>query len=487
MKSVKPLSVLSVVSEIFPLVKTGGLGDVTGALPLALRDHGVKITTLIPGYPAVVAALEGVRPVLAVEDLFGGPARVLAGRAAGHDLFVVDAPHLFDREGNPYLDPDGHDWPDNAFRFGALSLIAARIGLGEVPEFQPSIVHCHDWQAGLTLAYLAYDQRPRPATIITIHNLAYQGLFPAELLSALRLPAAAFQIDGVEYYGSIGFLKAALQFADRITTVSPTYAAEMQTPVNGFGLDGLLRTRSNLITGITNGIDTKIWNPLRDKHIPATFGRTTLSKRAANKTHLQRRFELDQDASSLVFGVISRLAPQKGLDILADAVPVLLEAGAQLAVLGTGDLELERRLSSLAAAHPGRIGCMIGYNEDLAHLVQAGADSVLVPSRYEPCGLTQLCALHYGAIPLVANVGGLADTVIDPDRAAPGSNGATGVQFSPVTQEALEGALLRTAAIWANKSVWRQMQINGMRADVSWKKPGALYAELYADVLAAKK
>jgi starch synthase len=276
-------------------------------------------------------------------------------------------------------------------------------------------------------------------------------------------------------------------YADRITTVSPTYAAEMQTQANGFGLDGLLRARSDTITGITNGIDTKVWNPLRDKHIPATFGRTTLTKRKANKAHLQRRFELDRDENCLIFGVVSRLAPQKGLDILADALPVLLQTGAQLAVLGTGDLELERRISALAAAHPGRIGCMIGYNEDLAHLVQAGADSVLVPSRYEPCGLTQLCALHYGAIPLVANVGGLADTVIDPERTETGPDGATGIQFSPVTQEALEGAILRIAALWTNKKQWERMQVNGMRADVSWKQSGALYAGLYADLLAAKK
>jgi starch synthase len=486
MSRARPLSVLSVVSELFPLIKTGGLGDVTGALPFAVQEHGVKITTLIPGYPAVVAALQDVRGVLDVEDLFGGPARVLSGRAAGHELLVVDAPHLFDREGNPYLDPDGRDWPDNAFRFGALSLIAARLGLGDVAEFRPQIVHCHDWQAGLTLAYLAYDGRPRPATIFTIHNLAYQGLFPAGLLSALRLPAAALQIDGVEYYGQIGFLKAALLFADRITTVSPTYAAEMQTPANGFGLDGLLRARADTIMGITNAIDTKVWNPLRDKHIPATFGRTTLSRRKTNKAQLQRRFELDRDADSLVFGVVSRLAPQKGLDILADALPVLLQTGGQLAVLGSGDLDLERRLSALAAAHPGRVGCIIGYNEELAHLVQAGADCVLVPSRYEPCGLTQLCALHYGAIPLVANVGGLADTVIDPEKAEPGSDGATGIQFSPVTREALEGALLRIAAIWPDKKRWERMQINGMRCDVSWKKSGALYAALYADAAAAK-
>jgi starch synthase len=486
MSGVTGLSVLSVVSEIFPLIKTGGLGDVTGALPLALRDHGVRTTTLVPGYPAVISALENIHAVLADEDLFGGPARLLAGYAAGHDLLAIDAPHLFDRDGNPYVDADGFDWPDNALRFAALAWIAARVALGEVPEFRPDIVHCHDWQAGLTPAYLAYDGRPAPASVITIHNLAYQGLFPADMLSALRLPPAAFHVDGVEYYGKIGFLKAGLQFADRITTVSPTYAAEMQTPANGFGLDGLLRARSGVITGIVNGVDVTVWNPLRDPHIPMRFGRTTIAKRATNKAHLQRRFALEENPDRLLLGVVSRLAWQKGLDILADALPIALDTGAQLAVLGTGEQELERRLMSLMESHPGRVGCIIGYDEGFAHLMQAGADCMLVPSRFEPCGLTQLCALQYGAVPVVAKVGGLADTIYDPGENAPDGQHATGIQFSPVTREALEAALIRTSQVWSRKKQWKTLQLNGMRTDVSWKKSAALYAGLYADLLAAK-
>ena len=478
--------VLSVVSEIYPLIKTGGLGDVTGAIPLALSEHGVQFVTLVPGYPAVMAQLSDAHPVISIDDLFGGPARVLSGRAANHDLLVIDAPHLFDRDGNPYIDADGFDWPDNALRFGALGWIASRIALGDIGDVRPDIVQCHDWQAGLTLAYLAYDGRPRPATIMTIHNLAYQGLFPADLLDALRLPPAAMQIDGIEYYGKIGFLKAGLQFADRITTVSATYAAEMQTPANGFGLDGLLRARSDIITGIVNGIDIAVWNPLRDTRIPSRFGRSTLAKRSGNKVHLQQHLGLDVEPSRLLFGVVSRLAWQKGLDLLADAVPALLATGAQLAVLGAGDLELEHRFEALAAAHPGRIGCRIGYNEDMAHLIQAGADSLLVPSRFEPCGLTQLCALRYGAIPVVAKVGGLADTIHDPEE--PGSNPdtATGLHFSPVTHDALEGALLRIHELWSHKKEWQRLQRNGMLTDVSWKESAVLYARLYTD-LAGKK
>jgi len=477
-------NILSVVSEIYPLVKTGGLGDVAGALPLALREHGIRTVTLVPGYPAVLAALGRAQEVFSAGDLFGGRARLLAGRASGLDLLAIEAPHLFDRSGNPYVGPDGRDWPDNALRFGALGWMAARIGLGEVSAFLPDIVHCHDWQAGLAPAYLAYDGRRRPPSVITVNNLAYQGLFPADLLSTLHLPPEAFRIDGVEYYGGIGFLKAGLQFADLITTVSPTYAAEMQTPEYGFGLDGLLRARTGAISGIINGIDTKVWNPLSDPRIPARYGRSALAKRAPNKTALQHRFGLNPDPVSLLIGVVSRFVRQKGLDLLADAAQTILECGGQLAMLGTGDVEIEQQLALLAAAHPGRIGCMIGYDEDVAHLIQAGADALLVPSRFEPCGLTQLCALHYGAVPIVAKVGGLADTVIDPGEA--GGEKATGLHFSPVTREGLEGALRRVAHIWADQRQWRRMQLNGMRTDVSWKRSAAEYARLYAGLMATK-
>jgi starch synthase len=477
------LRVLSVVSEIFPLVKTGGLADVTGALPLALREHGVGTVSLVPGYPSVLAALKEAETVHAFDQLFGGPARILSARVAGHDLLVIEARHLFDRPGNPYFDADGRDWPDNALRFGALGWVAARVALGDIPKFQPDIVHCHDWQAGLTLAYLAYDGRGRPPSIITVHNLAFQGLFPYETLSALQLPPSSFQVDGVEFYGHVSFLKAGLQFADRITTVSTTYAAEMQTPEHGFGLDGLLRARSGLVTGIVNGIDTEIWNPKTDSRLPARFDPKTIAKRARNKQHVQRHFRLNPEPEPLLFGIVSRLAWQKGLDILADAVPSLLDMGAQLAVLGAGEAELERRIFALAEAHPGRIGCIIGYNEDLAHLMQAGVDSIVVPSRYEPCGLTQLCALRYGAIPVVANVGGLADTVLDPLEITSGKACATGFHFSPVSREALEAALARTRDLWSRQAEWRRMQRSGMRTDVSWTKSASQYADVYRDLL----
>ena len=478
------IKVLAVTSEIYPLVKTGGLADVTGALPLALHRHGVKTTTLVPGYPAVMAAIAKADQVLAFDDLFGGSARVLRAHSEGLDLLVIDAPHLFDRPGNPYTAPDGGDWPDNALRFGALSWTAARIALGDVAGFAPDVVHGHDWQTGLAMAYLAYHgEGKRPPAVLTVHNLAYQGQFPADLLERLRLPQRAFAMDGVEAYGMIGFLKAGLQFADRITTVSPTYAQEIQTPDHGCGFDGLLRLRSAALSGIRNGIDVDVWNPLTDPHLASRFDATTLDARAPNKAALQQRFKLKQDPNLLLFAVVSRMAWQKGLDLLADAVPALVACGAQLAVLGTGDAALEQRFGALAQSLAGQVGCIVGYDEDLAHLIQAGADAILVPSRFEPCGLTQLCAMRYGAMPIGSKVGGLADTIFD---AAQTSAAATGLTFLPVTRAALEAALRRAANLWSDRAAWRSVQSSGMRTDVSWAEPAGEYARLYADVLASK-
>jgi len=478
------IKVLAVASEIYPLVKTGGLADVVGALPLALRRHGVETTTLVPGYPAVTGVIRSADTLLTIDDLFGGGARVLRSAVAGLDLLVLDAPHLFDRPGNPYTAPNGDDWPDNAFRFGALAWIAAQIGRGEAAGYAPDVIHAHDWHAGLAFAYLAYQDRRRPATVLTVHNLAYQGQFPAELLQQLRLPAHALTIDGVESYGNIGFLKAGLQFADRITTVSPTYAREIQTTENGCGLDGLLRARSSVLTGIRNGIDVDVWNPETDTRIASRFGPATLLARRPNKAALQHRFGLQQDADRLLCAVISRMAWQKGLDLLADAAPALLGRGAQLAMLGTGDPALEQRFTALAHGNPGALGCILGYDEDLAHLMQAGADALLVPSRFEPCGLTQLCAMRYGAIPLVAKVGGLADTVVD--LAQTPAAGATGIQFYPVTREELDAALNRTAELWSDSAAWRALQSNGMQSDVSWAGPANEFFRLYTGLLAPK-
>jgi starch synthase len=486
-----PLRVLSVASEVFPLVKTGGLADVTGALPGALEAEGVAVRTLIPGYPAVTGAIEGARPVHHVTDLFGGPARLLEARAAALDLLVLDAPHLYARPGNPYHEPEGRDWPDNALRFAALALQAAEIGGGAIDGYVPDVVHAHDWQAGLAPAYLHYrggagPGGTRPGTVMTVHNIAFPGKLPAGLLARLGLPPSAYAIDGVEFYGTISLLKAGLQFADRITTVSPTYAAEIQTSEAGMGFDGLLRERADVLSGILNGIDTTVWNPATDERIAARYDRATLARRVVNKAALQARMGLAADPDAPLFAVVSRLTWQKGMDLLLACVPALLALGGQLALLGSGDTPIEAGFQAQAAAAPARVGCIIGYDEALAHGIQAGADALLVPSRFEPCGLTQMCALRYGAVPVVARVGGLADTVIDANPAAVAAGVATGVQFAPATAEMLEMALRRTVALYREPAAWRALQANGMASDVSWRGPARSYAALYRDLVGAR-
>jgi starch synthase len=480
---VSRIRLLSVASEAHPIVKTGGLADVVGALPRALAPEGVEVTTLLPGYPAVMEALRAASRVAAFDDLFDGEAHLVAGTAAGLEVLAVDAPHLFARLGGPYVGPDGNDWPDNAFRFAALSRVAAQVARGAAPRFVPDVVHAHDWQAGLVPAYLRGDAH-RPPVVFTVHNLAFQGKYPRALLEALGLSPDSFTTDGVEYYGSISFMKAALQYADRITTVSPTYAAEILTPEWGMGLEGLLRKRASVFSGILNGIDDEIWDPAIDPDLVANYDARDVQRRAANTAALRSRFGLDDDPDALLFGVISRFSWQKGLDVLLDALPRLVDSGAQLVLLGSGDADLERGFLSSARENPSRIGCLAGYDETLAHQIQAGANAMLVPSRFEPCGLTQLCALRYGALPVVSRVGGLADTVIDANDAALAAGVATGIQFAPVHREALEFALARALKLFANRAEWTRVQANGMAADVSWRRPARQYAQLYREAIA---
>jgi starch synthase len=481
------LDVLAVASEAYPLVKTGGLADVTGALPAALAAEGVRVRTLLPGYPAVTAALAGGKTVLKLADLSGGPARVIAAKAGGLDVLVLDAPHLFDRPGNAYAGPDGRDWPDNPIRFGALARVAADIGAGALAAWRPAVVHAHDWQAGLAPAYLHYRGGERPGTVMTVHNLAFPGKAPAGLLGRLGLPGAAFTVDGVEFYGSISLLKAGLQFADRITTVSPTYAAEIGTAEFGMGFEGLLRHRAGVVSGILNGIDTAVWNPATDSRITATYDAATLERRVANKASLQAQLGLAADPAAPLFAVVSRLTWQKGMDQLLPCLRGLRALGAQLALLGTGETEIEVDFLAAAREAPGQVACVIGYDEALAHQIQAGADALVVPSRFEPCGLTQLCALRYGTIPVVARVGGLADTVIDANPAALAAGVATGVQFSPMTSDMLAAALQRTVGLYRDPASWRRLQRNAMACDVSWAAPARAYAELYRGLVAERR
>ena len=482
-----PVGVLSVVSEIFPLIKTGGLADVAGALPDALAAEDVAVRSLVPGYPRVLAALDNGVVVASVADLFGDEARVVAAKAAGLDLFVLDAPHLYLRNGDPYRGPDGHDWPDNAFRYAALSRVAALLGQGLVPGHLPDIVHAHDWQTGLAPAYLHYGGGPRPATVMTVHNLAFQGQFPSSLLYQLGLPAHAYATDGVEYYSSIGYLKAGLQFADHITTVSPTYALEIRTPSDGMGMDGLLRARAAVLSGIVNGIDDTVWDPAHDSHLAARFDSGRLTGRDANKSALQARFGLAPDRSRMMFGAITRLTTQKGTDLLIEALPALIAADAQLVLLGSGDRALEARLNAAAAIHPGSVAVHLGYDETLAHLIQGGCDALLVPSRFEPCGLTQLCAMRYGALPIVAHVGGLCDTVVDANEMALAAGVATGFHFAPVTTDMLVAAIERAMSVWREPHLWRRLQRNAMTTDVGWRRPARRYAALYRELASQRR
>ena len=482
----KPLQVLSVASEVYPLVKTGGLADVVGALPAALAAEGVGVRTLVPAYHAVTAALEGAEVVHRYDALFGGPARILAGAAGGVPLYAVDAPHLFARDGNPYVGPTGREWTDNPFRFAALATVAADFGRGRVPACLPDVVHAHDWQAGLAPAYMHFGGGPRAGVVMTVHNLAFQGQYPAHLLAALGLPQRSFTVTGVEYYGSIGFLKAGLALADRVTTVSRTYAGEIRTPEYGMGLDGLLRDRSDALSGILNGIDERVWDPARDPLLPATFDGRSLGRRAINKAALQARFGLAPEPAVLLLGVISRLTWQKGMDLLLESLPAIDRARAQLVVVGSGDKALEEAFTAATRSRAGRMATLIGYDEALAHLVQGGVDALLVPSRFEPCGLTQLAALRYGALPVVSRVGGLADTVIDANEMALAAGAGTGIVFSPVTRETIAIAIDRTAALWKHPTVWRRIQTRAMTTDVGWTRPAKRYAALYRELAASR-
>jgi starch synthase len=433
----------------------------------------------------VVERLGGIREVAALADVFGGPGRLLHGRTeAGLEVLALEAAHLYDRSGNPYLGPDGRDWPDNHLRFAALCWAGSRIGLGELGDWRPDLVHAHDWQGGLTPAYLALSGRPRPPSVMTIHNLAYQGLFPAVLLNELKLPVQSFHHAGLEYHQQIGFLKAGLYYADRLTTVSPTYAREIQRAEHGYGLDGLLSGRAGDLIGILNGIDEEVWNPATDPHLAARYSARNPRGKAINKAALQKRLGLEPRGAAPLFCVISRLTYQKGLDLLLHALPELLERGAQIAVLGTGDHNLEHEFRRVAAIAPSRAGVVVGYDEPLAHLMQGGADAIVVPSRSEPCGLTQLCGLRYGTLPVVARVGGLADSVIDANEMALADRVATGFVFAPETTDALADSLHRALDLYYHRpELWQAVRKRAMTRKVGWSAAAARYVQLYRDLL----
>lgn len=486
-----PMPVLMVASEIYPLLKTGGLADVVGALPAALHGAGCEARVLLPAFPALRAALAEVRPVAPLALPWGGEARLIEGRLPEVDggdgalrAYLLDAPALFDRPGNPYDDGARQPYADNHRRFAALGLAGAALGAGLDPRWRPRVLHGHDWHAGLMPAYVR-AAGTRVACVHTIHNLAYQGLFDAASLAELGLPAWTYQVDGLEFWGRISYMKAGIAYADRITTVSPGYSREVQTPEQGHGLDGLLRARRDHLVGILNGLDPAVWSPATDPMLPQRFGPRRMSGKTACKAALQLEAGLQPNPAAPLAIVVSRLAEQKGLALLLDALADLVDGGGQLMVLGSGDAELERAFSQAARAHPGRVAVRLGYDEALAHRMFGGGDLVLVPSRFEPCGLTQLYGLAYGCLPLVRAVGGLADTVVDTDLATLDDGSATGFAFRDFDAAALRHALRRAFALYRRPRDWARVRRAAMQQSFSWSGPARRYRALYDDVAAS--
>lgn len=479
------MKVLHVGAEIFPLIKTGGLADVMGALPQALMAQGADVRLVLPGLPAIMAGVAQLRPVCEIGPVFGAArVRLHLGLLAhsGVPAYVVDAPYLYQRAGNPYLDVDGLEWCDNLQRFGLLGWAAAHLASGELDtDWAPDLVHAHDWHAAMCCAYLAAHPGPAVGSVFTVHNLSYQGLFDSSDYHLLGLPARFMGHNALEFHGQLAFMKAGLAYADRVTTVSPTYAREMATEEFGFGLDGLIRSRGEAVSGILNGVDSTVWNPQTDTLIEANYSARALEGKAQCKAALQQALGLVVDAKAPLLIIVSRLTSQKGLDLLLQALPDLIALGAQLAVQGTGDADLEAALAQAAERHAGRMAVRIAYDEPLAHRMVAGADMILLPSRFEPCGLTQLYGLRYGTVPVVRRVGGLADTVVDATLAAQADGEATGFVFGPATPAALSGAVGRAVGLYHRGAPWRALMQRGMAQDFSWDHAAQKYMALYAD------
>lgn len=483
------MRILFATSEIAPWVKTGGLGDVSADLPAALHQLGVDIRVIVPGYLEILKAFPAARPLceFGYAEKILPPVRVLRSTApAGFPLLIVDCPAYFVRNSGPYLDPMGHDWVDNHLRFGMLSHVAALLAGAASPlKWKPQVLHCNDWPTGMAPAYLRYSHRAHAATLMTAHNAAFQGVFPPYVMPQLALPQHAFAMDGVEYFGNVSFLKAGLQMADWLTTVSPTYAKEIQRPEFGFGLEGLLQARAARLTGILNGIDTNLWNPATDRLLPHRYDANDLSGKARNKRALQRRLGLKESADVPLLCVVSRLTYQKGLDLLAELGDEIASREAQLVVVGGGEKDLETVFLSLARHHPEQISVTIGFEERLAHLAEAGADIFIMPSRFEPCGLNQMFSLRYGTVPIVRRTGGLADTVVDcsPNTLEDGT--ANGFVFDHAWAAELLGAIDRALDAWPDKELWRTLQRHGMAQNFGWENAAREYAAIYKQLVKA--
>jgi starch synthase len=476
--------ILFVTSEAFPLVKTGGLGDVGGSLPAALLKQSQDVRLLLPAYPEVLDRTRR-RKILAVTSYYTLPVEIIETRLPDSNVIVwlVDCPAAYDRPGGPYTDKSGLEWHDNSLRFAIFCQAAVDIALDRLElDWQPDVVHCNDWQTGLVPALLSlYTERP--ATVFTIHNLAYQGIFDQQTFLDLHLPAELWHMNGLEYHGQLSFIKGGLAYADKINTVSPTYAREILDPEFGYGLDGLLKHRADHLSGILNGIDEKHWNPGTDKHLAQKYNRKTLGKKALNKTALQRELSLPEDISTPMIGMVSRLIEQKGVGIILQSLPKLLTMPVQLVILGTGDPHYVIELSEWAQRHPERLTVTIGFDESLAHRIVAASDIYLMPSTFEPCGLSQLYSLRYGTLPVVSNVGGLADTVIDASDENMTGGTANGFVLKQISAAALLDTMQLALALYRKPEKWRKLQLTAMSGDFSWQRSAERYIALYRQAL----
>ena len=473
--------VLFCTSEMFPLANTGGLGDVAAALPVALRELGADVRVIMPGYPSALATAVKQGEAVSIGSPGGlGETKIIPARTPDTDIQVllVDCPALYDRAGGPYGDSHGEDWPDNARRFALFSRSAALIATETTRmSWTPDIVHANDWQTGLVPALLATRSGSRPATVFTIHNLSFLGLFPKETFPVLGLPASAFGVDGVEFFGKVSYMKAGIFYTDRITTVSRKYAQEIQTEAFGCGLEGLLAYRARDLTGILNGADYDRWDPSRDRHIAAQYSVASLDGKKTCKAALQREMGLNEEEQAFLLGSVSRLTSQKGLDLLMDALPSVLTPNTQLVMLGSGDPSMERGFVAATEKYPGRLAVRIGFDDALAHRIEAGSDTFVMPSRYEPCGLNQMYSLKYGTPPIVHRVGGLADTVED---------GETGFTFDTPRASALTAAIKRAGWTFVKAKTWRDMQLRAMAKDFGWPRAAQEYLTVYESQLARR-
>lgn len=474
--------VLFVTSELYPLIKTGGLADVSSSLPAALGRLGLDIIPILPGYPAVMAGLQAQKQLkVFTPEKTGFASALIEGEvpSTGQRIWTVDCPALFDREGGPYIDSNKQDWPDNSQRFGFFCDIISRIALGQCDlNWVPDVVHGNDWQSGLAIAHL-HRHRNRPATVMTIHNLAYQGLFAHQEFIALNLPCEWWQADGVEFYGHFSFLKAGLQFADMITTVSPNYAGEILSPEQGYGFEGLLNHRKAHLKGILNGADYDHWNPETDPQIDYQYGPKSLQQKTRNKISLQQQTSLSNNKTRPLIGVVSRLVHQKGMDMLPEIINRFINDEVQWAILGSGDPNTENQLRTLAEQHPEKCHLVLAYDEKLAHKIEAAADLFFMPSRYEPCGLNQIYSLKYGTLPVATKTGGLLDTIIDADDANLAAGTATGFLTDGHDIDTLEARLRQALQAFQNKPLWLKLRRNAMAKNFTWHNSAKQYLDIY--------